>query len=74
VSVHRREPEGSARNVWRGTIAGADLLGERVRLHVQGEITLVAEVTAAAVAELGLHDGAEVWLTVKATELTTYPA
>jgi molybdate transport system ATP-binding protein len=74
VSVHRREPEGSARNVWRGTIAGADLLGDRVRLHVQGDVHLVAEVTAVAVAELGLHDGVEVWLTVKATELTTYPA
>ena len=74
VSVHRHEPEGSARNVWRGTIAGADLLGDRVRLHVRGDVALVAEVTAAAVADLGLHDGVEVWCTVKATELVTYPA
>jgi molybdate transport system ATP-binding protein len=74
VSLHRQHPEGSARNVWRGTVHGADLLGDRVRVHVQGEIALVAEVTAAAVADLGLHDGVEVWATVKATELTTYPA
>ena len=74
VGVHRRPPEGSARNVWQGTIAGADLLGARVRLHVDGDVPLIAEVTAAAVAELGLHAGVEVWLTVKATELTTYPA
>ncbi|MFN8025932.1 MAG: ABC transporter ATP-binding protein [Acidimicrobiia bacterium] len=74
VSLHRHQPEGSARNVWRGTVHGADLLGDRVRVHVQGDVSLVAEVTAAAVADLGLHDGVEVWSTVKATELTTYPA
>ena len=53
---------------------GADILGDRVRIHVQGDVSLVAEVTAPAVADLGLHDGVEVWATVKATELTTYPA
>jgi molybdate transport system ATP-binding protein len=74
VSLYVQRPEGSARNVWRGTVQGADLLGDRVRIHVQGEVSLVAEVTAAAVADLGLHDGVEVWSTVKATELTTYPA
>ena len=74
VSLHRQRPEGSARNVWRGTVQGADLLGDRVRIHVLGDVSLVAEVTAAAVADLGLHDGGEVWSTVKATELTTYPA
>jgi molybdate transport system ATP-binding protein len=74
VSLHRQHPEGSPRNVWRGTVHGADLLGDRVRIHVQGEVALVAEVTAAAVTDLGLHDGVDVWATVKATELTTYPA
>jgi len=74
VSLHRRRPEGSPRNVWRGTVHGADLLGDRVRIHVEGEVALVAEVTASAVADVGLHDGVEVWATVKATELTTYAA
>jgi molybdopterin-binding protein len=36
-------------------------------------VPLVAEVTPAAVAELGLHDGVDVWTTVKATELSVYP-
>jgi len=74
VSLHRQRPEGSPRNVWRGAVRGADLLGDRVRIHVQGDVAVVAEVTAHAVADLGLHDGVEVWATVKATELTTYPA
>jgi molybdate transport system ATP-binding protein len=74
VSLHLRHPEGSPRNVWRGRVHGTDLLGDRVRIHVDGEVPLVAEVTPAAVAELGLFDGTEVFTSVKATELSVYPA
>ena len=74
VTLHLRDPVASARNVWRGRIAGTDLLGDRVRIHVAGEVPLVAEVTAAAVAELGLHEGVSVWTAVKATDLQIYPA
>jgi molybdopterin-binding protein len=34
----------------------------------------VAEVTRAAVLELGLIAGASVWIAVKATEVSVYPA
>jgi molybdate transport system ATP-binding protein len=74
VTLHLRDPVASARNVWRGRIAGTDLLGDRVRIHVAGEVPLVAEVTAAAVAELGLHEGVSVWTAVKATDLQIYAA
>jgi molybdate transport system ATP-binding protein len=74
VTVSRVEPAGSARNVWRGRVAGSDLLGDRVRIHVDGTVPLVAEVTAAAVGDVGLHDGVEVWTSVKATDLSVYPA
>ena len=63
VSLHRAQPEGSPRNVWRGRVRGVDLLGDRVRIHVDGVVPVVAEVTAAAVGELGLHDGVDVWAT-----------
>jgi molybdate transport system ATP-binding protein len=72
VSLHRVQPEGSPRNVWRGLVRGADLLGDRVRIHVDGPVPVVAEVTAAAVGELGLHEGVDVWATVKATDLSVY--
>ncbi len=72
VSLHRAQPEGSPRNVWRGRVRGADLLGDRVRIHVDGVVPVVAEVTAVAVDELGLHDGVDVWATVKATDLSVY--
>jgi molybdate transport system ATP-binding protein len=74
VSLHRVAPEGSARNVWTGRIQGSDLLGDRIRLHVHGTVPLVAEVTVAAVGDLDLHDGVEVWASVKATDLSVYPA
>jgi molybdate transport system ATP-binding protein len=74
VAVHRERPEGSPRNVWPGRVHGTDLLGDRVRIHVDGEVPLVAEVTPAAVADLGLHDGVDVWTSVKATEVVVYPA
>jgi len=74
VSLHRAEPEGSPRNVWQGSVNGTDLLGDRVRIHIDGPVPLVAEVTIAAVGELGLRDGVDVFAAVKATEVSTYPA
>ena len=74
VTLHAVAPEGSARNRWPVVVGGVEALGERVRVHLDGAPPVVAEVTPAAVAELGLVPGAEVWAAVKATEVTTYPA
>ena len=49
----------------------ADTL-ERVRVRLGLPLGLVAEVTPSAVAELALREGAKVWATVKATEITAY--
>jgi molybdate transport system ATP-binding protein len=35
---------------------------------------IVAEVTPAAVSDLDLAEGGEVWVSVKATEISVYPA
>jgi molybdate transport system ATP-binding protein len=67
-------PAGSPRNQWLGRIDGFDLLGDRVRVRVIGEVPLVAEITPAAVAALDLHEGGAVWTAVKATEIVTYPS
>jgi molybdate transport system ATP-binding protein len=73
VTLHLHRPsEASARNQWHETITGFDLLGDRVRVRLEGEVPLVAEVTPAAVAQMGLAEGGEVWAAVKATEVTTY--
>lgn len=63
----------SARNIWPGRIAGLTLLADRVRLDLEGQPAVLVDVTPAAVAELSLDRGSEVWLTVKATDLEVYP-
>ena len=74
VALHRTRPEGSPRNVWRGRASALDFQGDRVRVGVEGEMPIIAEVTPAAVSELGLAEGGEIWVSVKATEITVYPA
>ena len=73
VALHRHRPDGSPRNVWAATVVGVEGFGERVRVELGGSVPLVAEVTTAAVAELGLAPAAEVWVSVKATEVAAYP-
>jgi len=74
ISLHRRQPEGSARNVWPGHAGELHLVGDRARIRVLGPVPLVAEVTPAAVAELHLADGGPVWASVKATDVDSYPS
>jgi molybdate transport system ATP-binding protein len=74
VALHRRPPEGTPRNVLAGTADTLEVVGDRVRVRVAGPVPIVAEVTPAAAAELRLGDGGAVWASVKATEVTVYPA
>ena len=74
VALHRHLPEGSPRNAWRSHVEGIDLIGDRARVQVAGPFPLVAEVTPAAVDELHLAAGGELWATVKATEVSVYEA
>lgn len=74
VAIHRNHPEGSPRNVWSGRATSIELLGNRVRVRIDGAISLVAEVTPAALKELNLVEGGEVWLSFKATDVGVYPA
>jgi molybdate transport system ATP-binding protein len=73
VSLHRRPPEGSPRNVWQGESGELYLVGDRARVRIDGPVPLIAEVTAASVADLHLVDGGSVWVSVKATDIETYP-
>jgi molybdate transport system ATP-binding protein len=74
VTVHVEEPAGSSRNVWRGRIRDLDDQGRRVRLHVDADVPVTAEITQAARSALGLEVGSTVWVSVKATEIATYAA
>jgi len=74
VAVYRQRPEGSPRNVWSGQATGIDIVGDRVRVRIDSEVRVVAEVTTAALEDLSLREGGEVWLSFKATDVGVYPA
>ena len=74
VAIHRTRPEGTPRNVWQGTVDAVELLGDRVRVAIRGDLPIVAEVTPAAVRELELRRSVVVWVSVKAAEVGVYPA
>ena len=74
IALHRTVPEGSPRNVWRGRASAIELLGARVRVRIEGDLPLVAEVTPAALKDLELVEGGDVWLSFKATDVGVYPA
>jgi molybdate transport system ATP-binding protein len=74
VALHRARPEGSPRNTWAGVVETVEPAGDRVRVRLAGPPAVVAEVTQAAVAALGLRPGTPTWVSVKATELEVSPA
>ena len=81
VSVFTDEPHGSPRNVVPVRLAAVEPHGDVVRLRavprpggpdwVEG---LAADVTPAAVADLAVEPGADLWFSVKATEVEIHLA
>ncbi len=75
VVLHTSQPGlSSARNVWPATLGSLEALGDRVRLTITGPPQLLADVTTQAVAELRLTPGDPIWVSVKATDIDTYPS
>ncbi|WP_395243889.1 sulfate/molybdate ABC transporter ATP-binding protein [Agromyces sp. MMS24-K17] len=62
-----RPDHTSARNVWPATVTDLEAVPGGIRLRTTAPDVLV-DVSAAAVAELGLRPGSSVWLQVKAAE------
>jgi molybdate transport system ATP-binding protein len=81
VAVHREAPHGSPRTAFPVRLAAMEPHGELVRLRAgvaddgpawaEG---IAADVTPAAVAELGVEPGERVWFAVKAAEVGVHPA
>lgn len=70
VVIHLCEPEGSSRNSWKGVISDIHQVVDRVLLHIDGEVPLVAAITPSSLSALKLQRGTEVWTSVKAMEVT----
>lgn len=73
VAVHRERPSGSPRNVWRARVGRVEDYGNRVRVELSGPVSIAAEVTPAAIDAVGVEVGAQLWVSVKATEIGVEP-
>ena len=78
VAVHLDPPHASPRNVIPVTIAEMDVHGTTVRVrgvdHPDASTGLAADITTAAVADLDLAPGQNVYFVVKAQEIELHPA
>ena len=73
ITVHRERPhESSARNIWPVVVRSLTRLPDRVRMEVDGRPNAIVDVTAAAVEDLGLIEGAPAWLSAKATDIHSW--
>ena len=73
VSVSRQQPEAAENNAWAGEISAVDLMGDRVRVRIDGTPRITGEVAPAAVDELKLDDGGKLWACVDPAAITVYP-
>lgn len=74
VALHPQAPEGSPRNTWPATVDALDIHDEQVRVHLDGAVPIVAQITAGSLAELGVREGSRLWVAIKATEIEHWPA
>ncbi len=71
VALHTARPSGTPRNVWQGVVESIEPSLDRVRVAVEGDLPVVAEVTRAGAATIA--EGAPVWVSIKASEVTSFP-
>lgn len=74
ISLHTGRPEGSARNVWQTRVRDVHAQHDQIRVTLAGPLGLTAAITPAAVAELGIAPGTEIYASLKATDIAVYPA
>ena len=74
VALYRSPPEGSPRNVWRTTVTSVEPAFDRARVTLGAPLPITAEVTTAGLAALDRRPGDDVWASLKASEIRTYPA
>lgn len=73
VALYQRRPEGSPRNTWLLHVSDVTRQGQSARVGLEGPLSLTAEITLQSVTELDLQVGQQLWASVKATEVRTYP-
>lgn len=74
IALHLDRPSGSPRNTWRTTVDTVEPLGDTTRITLGPPLPLGVDITAGATSALALRPGADVWASVKATEVLVTPA
>ena len=70
IIVDRHQPDGSPRNTWQATVTRIEHYGDRVRLQTGDPLPLTAEITPDALNDLQIVEGSQVWISIKATEIS----
>jgi molybdate transport system ATP-binding protein len=70
IAVSTARPGGSPRNSWETKVGRIEHYGDRVRIQVVDPLPITAEITPAALDDLGIGEGSAVWLSIKATEIS----
>jgi molybdate transport system ATP-binding protein len=73
VSLYPEKPTGSPRNAWQAVVSGIEQHAHTTRVDLDGSPAVLADITTATVAELRLQPGHALWVSLKATEIHTYP-
>jgi molybdate transport system ATP-binding protein len=72
ITLHINEPEGSARNVWQGTVRGLAPMHDRIRVSVEASPPVVATITHASLADLKLAVGTSIWISAKTLTIEAF--
>lgn len=70
IQLHRTQPEGSARNVWKTDVIRVEDFGDWVRVQTGDPLPLAVDITPGAVEELDVSPGRSFWVSIKATEIS----
>ncbi|MDW3179114.1 MAG: ATP-binding cassette domain-containing protein [Acidimicrobiia bacterium] len=73
IALHREQPHGSPRNTWATTVEAVEPLGDISRVYLGDPLALAADLTPGAVTALDLRPGANIWVSIKATEIDVTP-
>lgn len=72
VTLSRERPHGSALNVFQARVQEVVHLGDRVRISLDGDLPIVAEITAQSLSQLDIQEGGSAFASIKATAIKTY--
>jgi len=72
ITLHVNKPEGSARNVWQGTVRAITQMHDRIRVSIEASPSVVATITHSSLADLKLSVGTLVWVSAKTLTIEAY--